>query len=56
MTTYGLYLESDPRRRKTMVHVLDLLGCVAVGPTTDDAPAATPDAIRAFLGTLRREG
>lgn len=56
MTTYGLYLESGPRRRKTMVHVLDLLGCVAVGPTTDDALAATPDAIRAFLGTLRRQG
>lgn len=54
MTTYGLYLESGPRHRKTMVHVLDLLGCVAVGPTTDDALAATPDAIRAYLGMLHR--
>lgn len=55
-TTYGLYLESGPKRRKTMVHVPDLLGCVAVGPTTDDALVATPDAIRAFLRFLRRNG
>lgn len=54
--TYDLYLESGPRRRKTMVHVLDLLGCVAVGPTTDDALAATPAAIRAFRRFLRRHG
>ncbi len=54
--TYGLYLESGPKRRKTMVHVLDLLGCVAVGPTTDDALAATPDAIRTFLRFLQRHG
>jgi predicted RNase H-like HicB family nuclease len=54
MTTYGLYLESGPRRRKTMVHVLDLPGCVAVGPTTEDAIAATPDAVRAYLRFLRR--
>ena len=45
MTTYALYLESGPRRRKTMVHALDLLGCVAVGPTTEDALAATPDEV-----------
>jgi predicted RNase H-like HicB family nuclease len=56
MTTYALYLESGPRRRKTMVHVLDLLGCVAVGPTTEAALAATPGAIRAFLRFLRRHG
>ncbi len=56
MTTYDLYLESGPRRRKTMVHVLDLLGCVAVGPTTEDALAATPDAIRAYRRFLRRHG
>ncbi len=55
-TTYGIYLESGPKRRKTMVHVPDLLGCVAVGPTTDDALAATPDAIRAYLRFLRRNG
>ena len=55
-TTYDLYLESGPKRRKTMVHVLDLLGCVAVGPTTEDALAATPDAIRAYRRFLGRHG
>lgn len=53
-TTYALYLESGPKRRKTMVHALDLLGCVAVGPTTGDALDATPEAIRAYLRFLRR--
>ncbi len=56
MARYALYLESGPRRRKTMVHVLDLLGCVAVGPTTDEAVAATPAAIRAFRRFLVRCG
>jgi predicted RNase H-like HicB family nuclease len=56
MITYDLYLESGPRRRKTMVHVLDLLGCVAVGPTTEEAVDVTPEAIRAFLRFLRRHG
>ena len=56
MTTYDLYLESGPLHRKTMVHVLDLLGCVAVGPTTEDALAATPDAIRAYRRFLGRHG
>jgi predicted RNase H-like HicB family nuclease/uncharacterized damage-inducible protein DinB len=56
MTVYGLYLESGPLHRKTMVHVLDLLGCVAVGPTTEDALAATPDAIRAYCRFLHRHG
>ncbi len=54
--SYALYLESGPKQRKTMVHALDLLGCVAVGPTTQDALAATPDAIRAYLRFLRRHG
>jgi predicted RNase H-like HicB family nuclease len=54
MTTYGLYLESGPKHRKTMVHVVDLLGCVAVGPTTEEALANTPAAIRAFRRFLRR--
>jgi hypothetical protein len=53
---YGLYLESGPKRRKTMVHVIDLLGCVAVGPTTEDAIAATPVAISAYLRFLQRCG
>jgi predicted RNase H-like HicB family nuclease/uncharacterized damage-inducible protein DinB len=53
---YALYLESGPQRKKTLAHVLDLLGCVVQGDTTDEAVAATPDAIRAYLGYLRRHG
>jgi uncharacterized damage-inducible protein DinB len=56
MTTYALHLESGLQRRKTTAHALDLLGCVAVGLTTDAALAATPDAIRAYLRFLRRHG
>jgi predicted RNase H-like HicB family nuclease/uncharacterized damage-inducible protein DinB len=56
LTIYALYLESGPRRRKTMVHVLDLLGCVAIGPTTEDALAATPGAIHAYRRFLHRHG
>ena len=56
MTEYTLYLESGPQHRKTMVHVLDLLGCVATGPTTEAALDATPDAIRAYLRFLKRHG
>ena len=55
-TDYALYLESGPKRRKTMVHVLDLLGCVAVGPTTEAAVEATPEAISAYLRFLKRCG
>ena len=54
--TYALYLESGPKRRKTMVHVPELLGCVAVGATTDEAVAATPAAVRAYLAFLQRHG
>jgi predicted RNase H-like HicB family nuclease len=53
---YALYLESGPRRKKTMVHVLDLLGCVATGPTTEDALEATPAAIEAYRRLLARHG
>ncbi len=56
MTIYDLYLESGPRHRKTMAHVLDQLGCVAVGPTTDEAVGATPEAIRGFLRFLEAHG
>lgn len=55
-STYSLYLESGPKRRKTMVHALDLLGCVATGPTTEEALVATPEAIRAYLRFLARHG
>ncbi len=56
MPVYDLYLESGPKKRKTMVHVLDLLGCVATGPTTEEALAATPAAIRAYRRFLHRRG
>ena len=56
MMEYALYLESGPRQRKTMIHVLDLLGCIAQGPTTEAALEATPQAIREYLGFLQRHG
>jgi predicted RNase H-like HicB family nuclease/uncharacterized damage-inducible protein DinB len=56
MKIYPLYLESGPKKKKTMVHILDLLGCIAQGPTTEDALAATPEAIRAYLRFLQRHG
>ncbi len=39
-----------------MVHVLDLLGCIAQGPTTEQALENTPEAIRAYLRFLHRHG
>jgi predicted RNase H-like HicB family nuclease len=56
MTEYTLYLESGPRRRKTMIHVLDLLGCIAQGASTEEALEATPEGIRAYLRFLHRHG
>lgn len=56
MTLYQLYLESGPMHKKTMVHVLNLLGCIAKGPTTDEALSRTPAAIRAYLRFLQRHG
>lgn len=56
MPEYHLYLESGPRHLTTMVHVLDLLGCVANGPTMEQATDATPDAIRSYLATIARYG
>jgi uncharacterized damage-inducible protein DinB/predicted RNase H-like HicB family nuclease len=56
MPLYRLYLESGPRRKKTMVHVLELLGCVANGPTTEEALDRTPAAIDDFRRFLRRHG
>jgi uncharacterized damage-inducible protein DinB len=53
---YGLFLESGPKHRKTMVHALDLLGCVAVGPTTEQALEASPAAIDQFRHFLSRHG
>jgi len=54
--TYDLYLESGPKRRKTMVHVLGLLGCIANGPTTEDALERTPEAIRRYLRFIAERG
>lgn len=56
MITYPLYPESGPKRRNTMVHMLALVGRIAARPTTEAAPAATPNAIRASLRFLRRHG
>ncbi len=53
---FELYLESGPRRRTTMVHVPSLPGCIARGPTTEDALERTPAAIRARLEFLRSHG
>jgi uncharacterized damage-inducible protein DinB len=55
-TGYALYLETGPQHKKTLVHVLDLLGCVVQEDSTDAAIAAAPLAIRAYLGYLRRHG
>jgi uncharacterized damage-inducible protein DinB len=54
MEIYPLYLESGPRRRRTMVHVLPLLGCTVSAATTDEALAASGEAIRNYLAWLRR--
>jgi hypothetical protein len=56
MNDYALYLESGPKHRKTMVHVLDLLGCIANGPTTEAAIEATPAAIESFRRFCARHG
>ncbi len=56
MKTYKLYLESGPKKRKTMVHVPELLGCIANGPTTDQALDSTPQAVRDFLELMARCG
>ena len=56
MTTYDLYLDHGPKRKKTMVHVIDLMGCVHNGPTTDQVLDETPEAIRGFLAFLAEHG
>lgn len=56
MMVYDLYLESGPRKRKTMAHVLDLLGCVGVGPTSEDAIDAASAVIPSYLDFLQRCG
>lgn len=56
MTTYQLYVESGPKMKTTMVHVFDLLGCIANGPTTEAALDATPGEIRRYLRFLNSHG
>lgn len=56
LTEYPLYVETGPKKRKTVVHVLDLLGCIAQGPTTDEALRATPEAIKEYLRFLKSHG
>lgn len=56
MPLYSLYLESGPKHKKTMAHVLDLLGCVVTGPTTEETLARAPAGIREYLRFLRRHG
>lgn len=56
MNTCDLYVEFGPKRRKTMVHVPYLLGCIATGATTEETLAGAPEAIRAYLGFLSRHG
>ena len=56
MTVYRVFVESGPKRKKTMVHVTDLLGCIAQGPTTEEALEATPAAIAAFATFLAEHG
>jgi len=56
MKKYSLYVESGPRRKTSMVHVIDLLGCIARGTTTEEAIEATPEAIRAYLRFLQQHG
>jgi predicted RNase H-like HicB family nuclease/uncharacterized damage-inducible protein DinB len=56
MTEYAVYLESGPKQRTTMLHVLDLLGCVTLGATTQEALQAAPQAVRTYLSFLKRHG
>ena len=56
MKDYELYVESAPDSGKTMVHLAELLGCIAKGTSVEGALAATPEAIRGYLRFLERHG
>lgn len=58
MATYDLFLESGPKHRTTMCHLLSdaMLGCNSNRPTTEEAVAAAPAGIRLFLAFLARHG
>ena len=53
---FAVYLESGPQHKRTWVYVPGLAGCVAFGPTTEQAVANTPAAIRERIAFLRRHG
>ncbi|MGZ8620146.1 MAG: hypothetical protein ACXWYE_09610, partial [Actinomycetota bacterium] len=55
-TTYRLYLDHGPKRKTTMVHVIDLMGCIANAGTTEEALDQTPDAIRRYARFLAARG
>lgn len=56
MKTYDLYLDSGPMKKKTYVHVPQLLGCIARGDTSDAAVENAPASIRTFLAFCARAG
>ncbi len=53
---FDLYLESGPQHKRTWVYVPGLPGCVAFGPTTEQAIENAAGAIRGRLDFLRRHG
>jgi hypothetical protein len=55
-TIYRLYLDHGPKRKTTMVHVIDLMGCIANAGTTEEALEQTPDAIRRYARFLAARG
>jgi hypothetical protein len=55
-TTYDLYLDHGPKRRKTTAHVPQLMGCMLLAPTTDEAIEGAPDEIRTYLRFLLQHG
>ncbi|MCW5851470.1 MAG: hypothetical protein KIT87_15455, partial [Anaerolineae bacterium] len=61
MPTYHLYLEQGPPAkrtgaRKTMVHVLDLLGCAPKAKSEEAALALVPSAIEVYARWLSGSG
>jgi predicted RNase H-like HicB family nuclease/uncharacterized damage-inducible protein DinB len=53
---FDVYIETGPKHRKTMTHVLSLAGTTAMGETTDAALDNTRAAIRERIEFLRRHG
>ena len=53
---FDVYVETGPKRRKSMTHVLALPGTIATGDTLDHALDNTRGAISARIAFLRRHG